>query len=127
MALHDHYLHGSYTASHEGTSHDADVSEPTPPTNVIQGAPLADPADKWCLQYLRIRHLPAISEAFDDDGSGFIRISEVNEFTGGIPKGWNLLKWVAYWAGSSYHHSVLGRLGWFTDFATTTRLAYRNA
>lgn len=54
--------------------------------------------DKDYLQYLTMRHLPALADALDDDGSGFIRISEVNEFTQGKPQGWTLLQWIAYWA-----------------------------
>ena len=54
--------------------------------------------DKDYLQYLTMPYLASVAEAFDDDGSGFIRISEANEFTSGIPEGWTLLQWIAYWA-----------------------------
>jgi hypothetical protein len=68
-------------------------------------------ADKWCLDYLTVPYLTAIQEAFDDDGSGFIRISEVNEFIAQIPEGWTLLQWVAYWArGWLVESACYGRL-----------------
>ncbi len=44
--------------------------------------------DEWALEYLNINRIQAIAEAFDDDGSGFITIAEVNEFTSSRPKGW---------------------------------------
>lgn len=50
-------------------------------------------ADKDYLDYLSMPYVSAIVEAFDDDGSGFVRISEVNEFCAQIPKGWTLLQW----------------------------------
>lgn len=50
-------------------------------------------ADKEYLEYLTMPYVAAIIEAFDDDGSGFVRISEVNDFCAGIPSGWTLLQW----------------------------------
>ncbi|KAF8320533.1 uncharacterized protein EI90DRAFT_3080514, partial [Cantharellus anzutake] len=54
--------------------------------------------DKWCLKFLSFPYANAIMEAFDDDSSGYIRISEVNDFCDSIPEGWTLLQWIAYWA-----------------------------
>lgn len=54
--------------------------------------------DKDYLQYLTMPYLSATSEAFDEDGSGFVRISEVNDFTSEKPEDWTLLQWIAYWA-----------------------------
>ncbi|KAF8341567.1 uncharacterized protein EI90DRAFT_1754640 [Cantharellus anzutake] len=56
-------------------------------------------ADKWCLQYLNITHAYPIMEAIDDDDSGYIRTSEINDFTSSTPMGWTLLQWFAYWGG----------------------------
>ncbi|KAG6876866.1 hypothetical protein C0992_011497 [Termitomyces sp. T32_za158] len=42
------------------------------------------------LSYFNISHLQAIAEAFDDDGSGFITIQEVNSFTKSKPGEWSL-------------------------------------
>ncbi|KDQ12850.1 hypothetical protein BOTBODRAFT_188867 [Botryobasidium botryosum FD-172 SS1] len=55
-------------------------------------------ADKWCLAYLSSTYLRAIAEAIDDDFSGFVRISEANNFSSSRPGDWSLLKWIAYWA-----------------------------
>ncbi|CDO75523.1 hypothetical protein BN946_scf184871.g4 [Trametes cinnabarina] len=54
--------------------------------------------DEWALEWININNLQAISEAFDDDASGFITIAEVNQFTSARPQGWSLLHWLAYWA-----------------------------
>ncbi|KAI0633741.1 hypothetical protein C8Q77DRAFT_1157905 [Trametes polyzona] len=54
--------------------------------------------DEWALEYININRLQAISEAFDDDASGFITIAEVNQFTAARPQNWSLPHWIAYWA-----------------------------
>ncbi|KAI0644519.1 hypothetical protein C8Q79DRAFT_1011558 [Trametes meyenii] len=54
--------------------------------------------DKWAVNYIDFNSISAITEAFDDDASGFITISEVNQFTSSRPEGWSLLHWLAYWA-----------------------------
>ncbi|OSC97068.1 hypothetical protein PYCCODRAFT_1472108 [Trametes coccinea BRFM310] len=54
--------------------------------------------DEWTLEYISVTRLQAIIEAFDDDASGFITISEVNTFTASKPPDWSLLHWMAYWA-----------------------------
>ncbi len=55
-------------------------------------------ADKWCLQYLNVSHAYSVMEAIDDDDSGYIRASEINDFTSAIPTNWTLLQWLAFWA-----------------------------
>ncbi|KAF5348112.1 hypothetical protein D9756_010769 [Leucocoprinus leucothites] len=54
--------------------------------------------DEWARDYLHVAYLQPILEAIDDDGTGFISIKEANTFAAQVPAGWNLLKWVAYWA-----------------------------
>jgi hypothetical protein len=71
--------------------------------------------DKWALAYLNVVRLQPISEAFDDDASGFVTVAEVNTFTTSRPLGWryvhlvsrvltlilptiSLPHWIAYWA-----------------------------
>jgi hypothetical protein len=71
------------------TSPDEEPPIPVTPDEVIL-------ADKEFLQYLTMPYTTRVAEAFDDDSSGFIRISEVNEFTSGRPEGWTLLQWRAY-------------------------------
>jgi hypothetical protein len=48
--------------------------------------------DAWAIQYIDIMRVQPILEAFDDDASGFITISEVNRFTGSRPVEW---RWVS--------------------------------
>ncbi|KAG5338881.1 hypothetical protein C0989_005683 [Termitomyces sp. Mn162] len=64
-----------------------------------------DHDDKWALAYLNVSYLQAISEAIDDDASGFIHFREVNEFTSVCPGGW-LQQWLAYWA-AGWHSSII--------------------
>ena len=49
--------------------------------------------DAWAINFIDVTHLQPISEAFDDDASGFITISEVNRFTGSPmrPADWRLV------------------------------------
>ncbi|KAI0644525.1 hypothetical protein C8Q79DRAFT_777894 [Trametes meyenii] len=54
--------------------------------------------DEWALEWININRLQALAEAFDDDASGFITISEVNQLTSSRPENWSLLHWLAYWA-----------------------------
>ena len=44
--------------------------------------------DDWALTYINVPYLQPILEAFDDDASGFITISEVNRFTAARPRDW---------------------------------------
>jgi hypothetical protein len=64
-------------------------------------------ADKWCLQYLNLRYAASLMEAFDGDGSGFVRIAEVNAFCESIPEGLNLLQWLVYWAEGVFFPRLL--------------------
>ncbi|KAF8581694.1 hypothetical protein K439DRAFT_202072 [Ramaria rubella] len=55
-------------------------------------------SDEWALAFLSVVRLQPVSEAFDDDASGFVTIAEVNTFTTSRPLGWSLPHWLAYWA-----------------------------
>jgi hypothetical protein len=44
--------------------------------------------DDWALAHLNVIKLQPISEAFDDDASGFITVAEANTFTTSRPLGW---------------------------------------
>lgn len=46
--------------------------------------------DDWAYHYISLAWLQPIMEAFDDDGSGYITVTEVNRFTETMPKD---LKW----------------------------------
>ncbi|KAF7307764.1 hypothetical protein MKEN_01136500 [Mycena kentingensis (nom. inval.)] len=55
-------------------------------------------ADDWALAYINVSRLQQISEAFDDDASGFVTVNEANEYTTSRPATWSLTHWTAYWA-----------------------------
>ncbi|KAF8996979.1 hypothetical protein BDQ17DRAFT_1429337 [Cyathus striatus] len=65
----------------------------------------ASSGDEWTKKYISVSHLQPIMESFDDDGSGFINIQEVNRFTQDCPTGWSLAQWIAYWA-AGWHISI---------------------
>ncbi|KAJ7481633.1 hypothetical protein FB451DRAFT_1236685 [Mycena latifolia] len=90
MALRDHFQEGHKGA--DGQPHDH------PEIVVAQ-------ADEWALEYINVVRLQAISEAFDDDASGFITVAEVNTFTTMRPLGWSLPHWLAYAAVG--HHQAM--------------------
>ncbi|KAF8340736.1 uncharacterized protein EI90DRAFT_3117280 [Cantharellus anzutake] len=113
MTLHDYFLDmfahtlgasiigvgGNFSMANQIdlTGGDAETSvDASTGTTCLDGA--SDLADKWCLQFLNPRYVTSIMEAFDDDSSGYVRVSKVNDFTNSIPKGWSLLQWLAYWA-----------------------------
>ncbi|KAJ6458650.1 hypothetical protein C8R47DRAFT_995099, partial [Mycena vitilis] len=64
-----------------------------------------DTEDDWALHYLSVSRLQSISEAFDDDASGFVTVAEANTFTCGRPLDWSLKKWVSFWA-IGWHQSM---------------------
>ena len=42
-------------------------------------------SDEWAFEYISITYLQPIMEAFDDDGSGYITVTEVNRFVDALP------------------------------------------
>ena len=44
--------------------------------------------DEWALKYISISRIQPLLEAFDDDASSLVSISEVNAFTKARPKNW---------------------------------------
>ncbi|KAJ7507339.1 hypothetical protein B0H11DRAFT_2319240 [Mycena galericulata] len=61
--------------------------------------------DDWALAYLNVSRLQSISEAFDDDASGFVTVAEANTFTTSRPLEWTLPHWIAFWA-IGFHQSM---------------------
>ncbi|KAJ6593779.1 hypothetical protein B0H19DRAFT_34811 [Mycena capillaripes] len=61
--------------------------------------------DDWALAYLNVSRLQPISEAFDDDASGFVTVAEANTFTTSRPLEWSLTHWTAFWA-IGFHQSM---------------------
>jgi len=47
--------------------------------------------DAWAIKFLDIMWIRPILEAFDDDASGFITVTEVNTFTSSRPDDWRLV------------------------------------
>jgi hypothetical protein len=76
LALRDHYVE-ELAAEAEGDP-------------VMSTALLNTPRnpDAWAIKFIDVTRLQPISEAFDDDASGFITISEMNQFTGSRPPDW---------------------------------------
>nr|GAT44760.1 predicted protein [Mycena chlorophos] len=78
MAIRDYFQQQSKRAKQEMAQVDAAIKSDS--SLIIE--------DEWALEFIDISHLQAISEAFDDDASGFVTLTEVNTFTGNQPTGW---------------------------------------
>jgi len=75
LALRDHFLEklsGNEGALGMGTSAINNSSDP----------------DSWAIKFIDVLWVRPILEAFDDDASGFITITEVNMFTSSRPVEW---------------------------------------
>ena len=48
--------------------------------------------DAWAIKFIDLTWLQPISEAFDDDASGFITTTEVNRFTSSRPADWRFVR-----------------------------------
>ncbi|KAF9054042.1 hypothetical protein BJ165DRAFT_681577 [Panaeolus papilionaceus] len=65
--------------------------------------------DAWTLGYL-FKYSDRILNSIDKDSSGFVRISEANDFTFGIPPHWSLPQWCAYHAVGWIYESRIYQL-----------------
>ncbi|PVF95342.1 hypothetical protein CPB86DRAFT_593356 [Serendipita vermifera] len=81
-----------------------------------------EPKDRWTLPiFSKVMYHPAIGDAIDEDGSGFISIYEVNSFLTSRPEGWTLTEWLVYWAIGwrmncvRYNESLMDSLGDIRD------------
>ena len=62
--------------------------------------------DVWALQYITISRIQHLMEAFDDDSSSLVSISEVNAFTNARPRDWRyVMLIVGTWSRIEYRHS----------------------
>lgn len=73
------------------------------------------PEDRWTLDYITILRIQPLLEAFDDDASSFVTVSEVNAFTQARPRDWSLPHWMAYWTvgyplSMKYYHDRIQRV-----------------
>jgi len=65
--------------------------------------------------------LQPLIECFDDDGTGWISVKEANQLTTSSPKGWSLIRWLAFWAAGwhasiwSYQNKICGLLMTISD------------
>ena len=79
LALRDHYLEKLEVEAEGGSSSGAAS------TNSSRNP------DAWAIKFIDVTRLQPILEAFDDDASGFITISEMNRFTSSRPADWRLV------------------------------------
>ncbi|KAF5375182.1 hypothetical protein D9758_000034 [Tetrapyrgos nigripes] len=118
LGLHDHYAaQRTVLPSHQGqlepTTPSVDAVTPTveamtpfPGTGGGTGVrKRVRREDLWALAYLNVSRVQPILEAVDDDGTGFISIKEVNDFTESRPSEWTLPVWLAYWS-QGWHESM---------------------
>ena len=64
-----------------------------------------DHPDAWTLECINLNG-HQIATAIDTDSSGFIRISEANQFTEQIPKEWNVPQWCAYVTAGAFFSMI---------------------
>ncbi|OSX57145.1 hypothetical protein POSPLADRAFT_1050210 [Postia placenta MAD-698-R-SB12] len=90
-------------------------------------------ADAWALEWISLKRLQPIIDAIDDDASGFITISEVNNFTTSRPVNWSLPQRLAYWSigwqafSTVYAHKIEALLGKMFALRNATRGADNEA
>lgn len=46
------------------------------------------PEDRWTLEHITLLRIQPLLEAFDDDASTFVTVTEVNTFTQARPRDW---------------------------------------
>ncbi|KAG6906642.1 hypothetical protein DXG01_012817 [Tephrocybe rancida] len=111
LALRDYFLGGKGAQRQFSSTPPLQLHSPPPTSPPAEHSDYAFPVprrynnDEWAQSYVNVSYLQAIAESIDDDGSGFINIQEVNNFTMMRPKGWSLLQWLAYWA-AGWHSSI---------------------
>ncbi|KAI5824166.1 hypothetical protein K523DRAFT_366348 [Schizophyllum commune Tattone D] len=113
FALRDHLIekyHGMHGKDHVHRPRSDDAAtEPTGSEGEVSHAniPQSDAdGDRWAVEALTMLTVQPISEALDDDGTGFISVAEVNAFTSSRPKDWSLLHWLVYW-GEGWYASLV--------------------
>ena len=96
IALYDHFTAKAGQASQK-ISTNTSTDTPTVPETVNQTdtdtttaalSPEAPVDDSWALDYINIRWIQPLIEAIDDDGSSFVTVKELNDFTNQRPEGW---------------------------------------
>ena len=96
IALHDHFTAKAGQALRKTSTNTSTNTPPVPETanqtdtNTNTAAlPAETPVDdSWALDYINIRRIQPLIEAIDDDGSSFVTVNELNDFTNNRPEGW---------------------------------------
>ncbi|KAJ7844819.1 hypothetical protein B0H13DRAFT_2410877, partial [Mycena leptocephala] len=94
LGLNDYYADKFDTAENAGMR---GSSGPPSPTTTEHDLPTTQD-DHWTLAYINPAHMQPISEAVDDDASGFVSSKEANMFASRRPENWSLPQWTAFWA-----------------------------
>ncbi|KAG8824939.1 hypothetical protein FRC17_008919, partial [Serendipita sp. 399] len=83
------------------------------------------PKDQWTLSiFSKVMYHPAIGDAIDEDGSGFISLYEVNSWLSQRPPSWSVPEWLVYWAvgwrmgNVKYTNMILEQLDEITEMCT---------
>ncbi|KAJ7921163.1 hypothetical protein B0H13DRAFT_160794 [Mycena leptocephala] len=81
--------------------------------------------EQWTLNVLsQVIYYPNISDAIDDDGSGYISVHEVNHFFKSRPKEWSAVQWLAFWAAGWKQNALAYKTrcqAQFSDLETSAR------
>ena len=78
-----------------------------------KSGPKTDPGS-WAVGYINIGRAQSILEAFDDDNSGFVTVSEVNHFTRSRPLGWTCVLPLQVYKAYLFIHIIAFPTGWRT-------------
>ena len=94
LALHDHlewkvqHSDGNATNPSESQSNEGEDTVNHDETNIASTLPEIPVEDLWALEYITVNRVQSLAEALDDDGSSFVTVARVNEFTNSRPKEW---------------------------------------
>ncbi|KAJ7181386.1 hypothetical protein C8R43DRAFT_1170245 [Mycena crocata] len=99
MAIHDYFARKTGTILkriHDiATDHESDAQKVEHILGISEAT--TPPEDMWALDHIIIQRIQPLIEALDDDGSSFVTVQELNEFTTSRPADWSLPRWIAYW------------------------------
>ncbi|KAI5899169.1 uncharacterized protein SCHCODRAFT_02660832 [Schizophyllum commune H4-8] len=101
----DPYDEGSSSLHTWGQAHATDgaafaASESAKNKNTIRSD------EQWAIDALTMLTVQPITEALDDDGTGYVSTWEVNAFTSSRPDDWSLMRWLIYW-GEGHRLAIL--------------------
>ena len=94
IAIHDHFVWKLQYAQKKATNtSESQPIEQAGSTNHVETLtastlPETPVEDMWALEYITVDRIQSLMEALDDDGSSFVTVYEVNEFTSSRPEKW---------------------------------------